>query len=372
VNLEYPDPDFLARTALPPLFPVSEAAVNPARLTWPEGEAPVCNGPFQLVVWRANDRLETERNPHYWNRDAVSLDGVILYPQSDPGTNHNLYVTGAADWTTVGAIPTDLAKRYIGEDRSELHVSTVYATYYLELNTDRPPLDDERVRRALELAVPREEICRYLFGNGQIPTRRFASVDLRGWEPSVVEPGDLDLARQLLAEAGFPDGEDLPELIFLYNVPGPHGDVSEYLQGVWQRELGVTVELVPMENQSMSERAEQGDFHLVRSGWLADLPFPISFLEVFERGNPNNWTGWTDTRYDRLLEEARRSSDRGTRNRLLAEAEALMLADVPIIPIFQSTNVQLIKPYVSGLRPNPLDVVGWTGVRIDLDWSPER
>ncbi len=372
VELEYPDPDFPIRTALPPLFPVPEVVVSPARLTWPEGETPVGNGPFILQVWRVNDRLEVERNPHYWNREAVSLEGVVLYPQSDQSTNHNLYVTGAVDWTMANAIETDLARLYLREGRSELHVSTVFNTYYLELNTARPPLDDERVRRALELAVPRAEIAEVYFGTGQVPTRRFVSADLPGWEPLPVREGDLDQARLLLAEAGYPGGEGLPDLTFLFNVGGSHGDIAEYLQGVWLRELGVTIELVPQEFQSYLGRADRGDFHIVRSGWQADLPFPISFLDVFETGNPNNWTGWSDPRYDRMLEQARHAADRETRNQWLAGAEALLLADVPIIPIFQSSNVQLIKPYVSGLRPNPLDVVGWTGVRIDLDWTPER
>ena len=372
VRLEYPDPDFPARTALPPLFPVPEAAVSDSRLTWPEGDTPVCNGPFTLSEWRLNNRLEVERNPWYWNRDAVALEGVILYPQSDQSTNHNLYLTGEVDWTTAGAIPGDIAGRYLRTGRAELHLSTVFQTYYLELNTVLPPLDDERVRRALELVVPREEITGSIFGTGQIPTRHFVSSDLPGWDPPAIMEGDPDQARRLLAEAGYPGGEGFPELTFLYNIPGPHGAVAEYLQGVWQRELGVTIELIPMEFQSMMERGVRGDFHLIRSGWLADLPSPIAFLEVFEEGNPNNWTGWSDGEFDRLLDRARRTPDRQQRNLLLAEAEARLLADIPIIPIFQSVNVQLIKPYVTGLRPNPLDVVGWTGVRIETDWVPPR
>jgi len=372
VQLEYPDPDFPSRTALPPLFPVPEAAVSDSRLTWPEGDTPVCNGPFMLSQWRLNDRLEVERNPWYWNHEAVALEGVILYLQSDQSTNHNLYLTGEVDWTTVAAIPDDIARRYLRAGRSELQVSTVFQTYYLELNTNRPPLDDERIRRALELVVPREEIAGSLFGTGQIATRFFVSSDLPGWDPPATVEGDRDEARRLLTEAGYPGGEGLPDLTYLYNIPGPHGDVAEYVQGVWQRELGVTIELIPMEFQSMMERSSRGDFHLVRSGWLADLPSPIAFLEVFEEGNPNNGTGWSDSEFDRLLARARRTPDRQQRYALLSAAEERLLAETPIIPIFQNSNIQLIKPYVTGLRPNPLDVVGWTGVTIETDWIPPR
>jgi len=127
-----------------------------------------------------------------------------------------------------------------------------------------------------------------------------------------------------------------------------------------------------MEFASMEERGRRGDFHLLRSSWLADLPAPEEFLTVFQRDNPNNLTGWHDGRFDLLLDRARSTLDRNDRFRLLRDAETMLLDDTPIIPVLHYATVQLVKPYVVGLKPNPLDVIGWAGLKIDLEWRPPR
>ncbi len=372
VELEHPDPGFPARTALPPLFPVPPQETARDYLNWPGGRAPIGNGPFVLEAWRLNDRLVARRSDTYWNRDAIELERVIFYPITDKNTTVNLYRAGEIDWTTANTIPVDQARQFLGAGASEVHVSTVYATYYLELNTRREPLSDPRVRRALELTTSREEIAASIFGAGHRPSRVMITTDLPDWTAPEIAGGDAETARGLLADAGYPGGEGIPPLIYIYNTGGPHGAVAEFLQGTWQRQLGIRIEPTPMDYPSMEERGRRGDFHIMRSIWLVDLPAPIEFLEVLEGGNPNNLTGWRDSTYDALLEEARRTLNRQERYALLRRAEERLLTDVPIIPLLQYANVQLIKPYVEGLRPNPLDVVGWAGVRVDTGWHPPR
>jgi oligopeptide transport system substrate-binding protein len=370
VLLDEADPDLPRRVALPPFFPVPEHIVTADPIGWPAGGSPVGNGPFTLVTWRANDRLETVRSETYWGRDRVALEGVVLFPLEDPGTVFNLYRSGTLDWTTAFTIPNDEARRLLEAGAPEAVATGVFQVYYLEVNTRRAPTDDGRVRRALELSLPREAVAGSIFGFGQRAQRSFTTPDLPDWEPPAPPAGGLDEARRLLAEAGYPDGEGLGELTYLYNVGAAHAAVAEYLQGFWQRELGVRLVLVPMDFPSMEARALQGDYHLKRSGWLADLPDPSAFLTVFEGNNPNNPTGWHSPAYDRLMGAARRSADPVERRRLLQEAETLLLADAPILPIFQNATVQLIKPYVTGIVPNPLDVVDWREVRIEVSGRP--
>lgn len=370
VELEHPLPDFPQHAALPPFFPVPSEAVAIDYLDWPRSRAPVCNGPFVLEEWALNDRLVLQRSDSYMDRESVELEGVILYPIADQNTTYNLYRTGSIDWTTASMISEDRARELLREEYSEVRVSTVYATYYLELNTAREPLNDPRVRRALELTVPRDEITGAIMGGGHRPSRVLVTTDLPDWIPPGIEGGDAETARQLLADAGYPGGEGIPRLTYLYVSTGPHGAIAEYLQGVWGEELGITIEPVPMEFLSMEDRASRGDYHIKRSIWLADLPAPVEFLQVFESGNPNNASGWEDPEYDSLLEQARRTGDLDERQRILREAEELLLSDVPIIPLLQYANVQLVKPYVEGLLPNPLDVVAWSGVRMNTEWQP--
>ncbi len=372
VELEHPDPEFPIRTALPSFFPLPPEYVAARYLDWPGGLDPVCNGPFVLDRWLPDDRLIVRRSETYWNREAIELESVVLFPLADPNTTINLYRAGEIDWTTANTIPMDQARELLRWGAPEVHVSSVYATYYLELNTVREPTNDPRVRRALELTVPRESIAEGIYGMGHRPSRVLVSTDLPDWTAPEVPAGDSETARRLLAEAGYPGGDGLQPLVYLYNAGGPHGAVAEFLQGAWQQQRGVRLELIPMDFASMEERGRRGDFHLLRSSWLADLPAPVEFLAVFQAGNPNNLTGWEDREYDRLLEQARHVLDPGERNRLLRTAEERLLNDAPIIPILHYATVQLIKPYVEGLTPNPLDVIGWAGLRVNLEWRPPR
>jgi oligopeptide transport system substrate-binding protein len=372
VVLTAPDPDFPVRAALPPFFPLPAHLMTGGVPDRPAGEDVVGNGPFRLEQWQANNRLEVRRSVTYWDRDAIALEGVVLFPLEDPATALNLYRTGALDWTTANTIPMDEARRFLAQGSSEACAVRVFHVNYLEVNTRRPPTDDVRVRRALELSLPRERIARDLHGTGQRAQRTFTVPDLPGWTPPEPPAGEAAGARPLLAEAGYPDGAGLPPLVYLYNVGAANAAVAEYLQGYWRRELGVRLELVPMDFASMEERGQRGDFHLKRSGWLADLPDPLAFLTVFEGDNPNNPTGWHSAPYDTLLARARRTAGPAERMRLLQEAESLLLADAAVLPILQSAAVQLVKPYVTGITPNALDVVDWKTVRLDTAWRPPR
>ncbi len=372
VDLEHPDPTFPLHTALPPFFPLPRHLAARDYLSWPGRETPVGNGPFVLRTWRLNDRLVTGRSPTYWNRGAIALEQVTLFVVADDATVLNLYRAGEIDWTATGTIPDDAAARFVTQGRTEARTGGRYATYYLELNTRRPPLDDVRVRRALELTMPREQIVNAVFGGQGPAARTLVVAGLPDWLPPDTPEPDADLARRLLTEAGYPGGAGIGPLTFLYNTGSLHGEVAEYLQGHWGRELGLEIEPVPLDYGAMDERGQRGDFHLLRSIWLADLPLPEDFLGVFERGNPNNLTGWTDPGFDDLLNRARATLDRTERLRLLHRAETVLLEAVPIIPLLQFSygTVQLVKPYVEGLEVNPLDVIGWAGIRVNTGWRP--
>lgn len=372
VELEGPDPRFPFRVTLPPFFPLPRHLVMQRYASWPGGEAPVGNGPFVLDRWQTRDRLSVRRSETYWNRSEIALEGAVFFPIADGNAVMNLYRSGKLDWTRQGTVPPDQAKVLLAEGASELQVSSIHQTYYLEFNTRRPPTDDPRVRRALELTVPREEIARRIFGGGQHPSRLFVNPRLPGWTPPEPAAGGAAEAQRLLAEAGYPNGEGIGTIEYLYNQGPLHSAVAEYLQGVWARELGVTVRLVVMEFQAQLERASRGDFHISRSGWFADLPDPYDYLKIFRTGDENNATGWSDPVYDDLVSRSQREPDRTRRYEMLAEAEARLLGDAVIIPILHNSGLQLVKPYVTGIRPSPIDVVDWSAVRIDTKWRPPR
>jgi oligopeptide transport system substrate-binding protein len=372
VELEGPDPSFPFRVVLPAFFPLPRHVVQSAYETWPGSEPPVGNGPFVLETWRPRDRLIVRKSDTYWNRQAIHVDGAVFYPITDANAVMNLYRSGELDWTRQGTVPPDRAKQLLAAGSAELQVSSMHAVYYLEFNTRRSPTDDLRVRRALELTVPRDEIARGIFGSGQRPTRHLVNTAMAEWSPPEIDPGDAGEARRLLAEAGYPNGEGMGEIEYLYSPSELHANVAEYLQGVWAQELGVEVKLTVLEFQAQLESARRGDFHLSRSGWLADLPDPYDYLKIFRTGNENNDTGWSDPQYDELIGRSRGVANQARRYEMLAEAERILLNDAVIVPILHNAGVQLIRPYVSGIRPSANDIVDWTDVRIDPEWRPSR
>ncbi len=370
VEMERPDTSFLFRVTLPAFYPLPRHLVEEEYQMWPGSEAPVGNGPFVLESWRTQDRLTVSRSQTYWNREAIHLDGAVFYPISDPTAVMNLYRSGELDWTRQGTVPANQARLLLSEGSPELQSSSMNAVYYLEFNTRRAPTDDPRVRRALELTVPRQVIAQNIFGSGERPSRHFVNPELAAWPVPELDPGDAEEARSLLAEAGYPGGEGMGALEYLYTPGELHANVARYLAAIWSRELGIEVKLVVLEFQAQLERAGRGEFHLSRSGWLADLPDPFDYLKIFRSGDENNDTGWSDRRYDELVENSRGEPDRSRRYAMLAEAESRLLEDAVILPILHRARVQLVRPYVSGIRPSANDIVDWTDVRIDPDWQP--
>ena len=165
---------------------------------------------------------------------------------------------------------------------------------------------------------------------------------------------DPDGARGLLAEAGYPGGHGLPVIDLLYNTGGQHGRICEVMAKMWSRELGVTVELRGKESKTFAEDKINRNYMMARAGWYGDYADPTTFLDIFATGNGNNDAGYSNPDYDDLLRRAAETSMAAARMRLLAEAEALLVAEEsPLLPLYQYTNLMAIKPHVHGLYPNP-------------------
>ena len=166
---------------------------------------------------------------------------------------------------------------------------------------------------------------------------------------------DTDRARTLLAEAGYAAGVNAPTVEILFNTSENHKLVAEAMQAMWHRELGLKVELRNMENKTVLQTRRTGDYDILRSVWIADYADPTSFLDVMRSDSGNNYTGWSDADYDRLLDEADQAPDPDTRFALLRAAEQRLLDHAPVMPLFTFTHVFVIRPEVRGWHPTLLD-----------------
>jgi len=328
--------------------------VDQKRTAWTRQGRFVGNGPFRLKEWSPNQRIVVERNPHYWDAATVRLDEIHFYASDDVATSERLFRTGKLDLTE-GLLSSKIAT-YARDQPEVLQRDPLLALYFYRVNITRPPLDDVRVRRALALAIDREALVRHVTRGGEVPAYAVSYPGTAGYVPEARLNGSLDDARALLSEAGYPGGRGLPKIEVLYNTSESHREIAEAIQQMWKTALGVEVELVNQEWRVYLDRQNTGDFMLQRGGWVADYVDPHVFLEIWETGNGNNKTGWGSPDYDALLHAALAAKNDEERYGYYQKMDALLVEDLPIIPVYYYVKKGLLSPRVKGYYPTLLDI----------------
>ncbi len=361
VTLNDPTPYFLKLVAFYTLFPVHQPSITEfGAPDWTKPDRLVCNGAFTVGERRIRDRMRLNKNPHYWNADQVALNTVDVLALQGAPTMLNLYLTGQVDWITdvPSAVIPDL------RDREDFHIQPQLGTYFYRLNTTVKPLDDVRVRRALALAIDKEAITKWVTLGGEVATNRVVPPGIDGYETAINNEFNPQEAQRLLAEAGFPNGQGFPRLEILYNTHEAHQAIAEVVQAQWARHLGIRVGLTNMEWQSYLEHTQNMKYSIGRAGWIGDYVDPNTFLDMWVSGGANNETGWSHPEYDRLIAEAAKTQDPDQRMELFHQAEAILVEEKPIIPIYHYVTKNMVRPEVQGFYGNPLDVHPLSAIRM--------
>lgn len=320
---------------------------------WTRLENFVGNGPFRLRERRFGDRIVVERNPDYWDAANVRLNEIHFHVIETEDTEERAFRGGLIHRTYT--MPAAKIDRYRAEAPELLHIDPYFGTYFYRFNVTRPPLDDGRVRRALALAIDREAIVEQITRGGQKPAYRFTPA-VRGYDPDVRLTGDIAEAQRLLAEAGFPEGRGFPVLELLYNTLESHKTIAEAIDHMWRENLGISVRLANKEWGVYLDAQHSLDYEISRSAWIGDFPDPYTFLDMFATGGGNNDTGWSNARYDELLQKASAAMSNEDRFAIYAELEQILVDELPIMPIYFYTSQHLMDPAVKGLYPNSRDL----------------
>lgn len=340
-------------------YPVNPRAVEAAggmtdrQSGWSTMENFVGNGPFKLKEWSTNEVLEVERNPAYWDAETVELNGIRFFPIENTNTEFTAFQGGRLHLT--GQVPPDRIPSLRESEPDILKIEPYLGAYFFRLNTTRKPFDDARVRRALTLAVNRELIVDRVTQGGQEAATGFVPSGIPGYAPSKAIQYDPGAARALLAEAGYPGGKGFPQAEILINTSESHRKIAEAIQAMWREELGIEVGIFNQEWKVYLDSQSSLDYDISRSGWIGDYVHPMTFLEIFTAGNGNNDTGWANPAYDTLIRQAQAASSEDARLAALQQAEALLLEDLPVLPIYWYTRVYMKDPRITGWSPKLLD-----------------
>lgn len=362
VTLTNPTPYFIDLMAFYPMHPVNRTCIETYGYPeWTKPENIVCNGAFTLEFRRIRDRIRLRKNPKYWNAEEVKLNIIdVLAVQSDT-TVLNMYMNGQIDWGIT--VPTPALSSLLERDaakpegaQGDMRIAPMLTTYFYRVNTTRPGLDNPLVRRALNLAINKQEIVDYVTKAGQIPATSYVPPGLAGYKGGHSGEYDPEEARRLLAEAGYPGGQGLPKVQILYNTHEGHKDIASVVQQQLKKNLQIDVELRNLEWSVFLASSRNLEYDIARAGWIADYPDPNTFLDMFVTGGENNQTGWSNAEYDQLIRDAQAESDPVKRLEMLSKAEQILMDEMPILPIYYYVSLNIVRPYVKNFYPNIQDL----------------
>jgi oligopeptide transport system substrate-binding protein len=369
ITLEQPTPYLPSLAAHTTWLPVHRATIekfgrfDQRNTRWTRPGNLVGNGPFVLRIWTPDARIVVDKNPSYWNADHVRLNRIVFFPIENGDAEESAFRAGQLDVTY--GLPVTKIEPYRRLHPQELRIDRRLASYYLFVNVTRPPFDNPMLRRALALAIDRETIARDVLARSRSPAPTFTPPDCAGYTPRAGVPTDFPAARRLLAEAGYPGGRGLPTVeVISYN-----SDTSvralEAIQQMWGRELGFHITITPLEQRTLFQNQRDLNYTIAFSAWIADYADPSTFLATMVTHGGNNWSGWSDPAYDRLIAAAAASPDNARRYELFQQAEALLLEQAPLIPLFYGEQPYLIQPWVRNWKASKLGFVRFTDVWLE-------
>lgn len=357
VTLTQPNAAFLAMLAHPSLVPIDKVLVGRFGDKWTKPEHFVSSGAYKLSQWVVNERIVAVRNPKYWDNEHTVINKVTYLPISSEAADVNRYKAGEID--IVYTVPINQFAQLKKTLGSELDVSPQLATYYYEFNTTRPPFNDARVRKALNLALDKDIIADKVLGQGQRPAWLISQPDIGGVKlqnPDYASwPIDKRIAeaKKLLVEAGFNDSHPL-SFNLLYNTSESHQRIAIAASSMWKKNLGVEAKLQNQEWKTMLDTMHTHNFDAVRYAWIADYDDAATFLNNFRTGDSQNTTQYSNPDYDRALVNAAKSKTAEERGKFYQQAEDLLGRDVPAIPVYHYVRTHLVKPWVGGFTPDKL------------------
>jgi len=362
VELNAPTPYFLNLAAYPTLCPVRQDIIEENDDQWAlTPDTYIGNGPFELVEWQSRDHMKFLKNEYYWDKERVKIDGIFKTFIGEESTMMAEYEAGRLD--VIDSVPIEDKERLMAES-DEFHAFPQLSTYNYSFNVTRPPFNNAKVREAFALAVDREDLV-YKVSKSGFPATAFVPPNVpdaaEGTEfrtvggdffPTRAQP---ERAKELMEEAGYPGGEGFPDVTLIYNTSEEHQVIAEAVLEMWKQNLGISnIYIQGQEFVAYITNLQSGDFQMCRHCWVGDYTHAMSFLDLFTTGNGNNFTYWSNTDFDKLINSARLAADEEERIATLHDAETMIMDEAILIPLFHYTEDSMIKSYIKNLHKSTL------------------
>lgn len=355
--------------AFPAMLPVRKDAIEKGKDKWTFDTATyLTNGAYKMKEWTHNSQIVMEKNENYYDYANLGPDTITFKLMDDANAMLSGYKSGELDY--IQNVPQAEIANLIAS--GEMKIVDYIGTYYVCFQTQKAPFDNPLVREAFTLAIDRTYIVNKVTQSGQVEAGGFVPAgvyDAKGTEGDdfrtvggdYYKPTDADYeanckkARELMKEAGYPDGKGFPVVEYLYNTDDNHKAVAEALQFMWEKELGVKVTLNNQEWAAFLQTRKDGDYSIARNGWIADYNDPISFLDMWLTGGGNNDAQYANADYDALIKKAKVTTDAEERMKLLHQAEDKLIGEDHVLsPLYFYTEKYMLKDGIKGMYYCPL------------------
>ena len=371
VTLEMPTEYFLELTAFKTMYPIHKATQE-ANPTWySEADTFVSNGPYKLTEWVHSGNMVLEKSENYWDAANVSVDKVNIEMVESEATQMTKFDSGEIDYLgpPYGNISLDAIDRLKAD--GSLNIVDKTGVYVCKFNTTDKVMSNANIRKALTYGMDRKGLVENITKGEQKPALGLVPSTVEGFgdDEGYYKDGDFEKAKELLAtglkELGLSKPSDLT-VTLSYNTSEAHAAVAQFVQQGWTKELGINVKLDNSEWQVYLDKLTNLDFQAARMGWIADYNDAYTFLEQYDSAsNGNNDTGWENPKYTELLTKSNAETDSAARLDLLLQAEAIIMDEMPVAPIYYYTDQFVIKDYVSDMNSDSLGNIQLKYVKVD-------
>jgi len=361
ITLESPASYFLQICAFATTYPVRQDIIEAYGEQWSrKAETYISNGMYTLESWTHNSAIKVVASEYYYDQDIIGPNSIEFVLMDDQNAMLAAFRSGELDF--IKDMPADEIPTLI--DNGEIKLWDMLGTYYISFNNEVAPFDNPLVREAFSLAIDRDYLVNEVLRGGQAPASGFvpsgiydaaglAGDDFRTVGGDYIDRGNMEAneerARELLAEAGYPNGEGFPTIEYIYNTNDTHRVVGEMFQGMLKEVLNVDITLSNQDWSVFLVERKEGNFVMARNAWIADYNDPTSLLDLAYSTNGNNDGNYSNPAYDALMDEAKVTLDVEKRMEILHQAEDLLMSEAGVAPIYFYTDKSMFNDEYDGL-----------------------